>query len=385
MHAPEQISDERLRMAPFTRLPIFLSLSGKRAVVAGDNAAAAWKVELLSAAGAEVDVFAPKASEELLTTLARPPGGRIVHHTREWDAADLADAALAVGAFEDDHAAARFAQAAQAANIPFNVIDKPDFCSFIFGAIVNRSPLMIGISTDGAAPVFAQAIRARIEALLPTGFAHWAQAAHTWRQFIKRSGLSFGGRWRFWQLFAARAIANPNRAPDNTDFDLLLSEARAQAARHEHGSVALVGTGPGDPELLTLRAARVLRSADVILFDTQIAPEILDFSRREARKMLVRATNHGEPERESRITALAVTFAKGGKRVVRLVAGDPAQSSEVRREIADYQGAGIALELVPGLAWRTSPHDDSILALLQPLPGDQECSDADQHARETLL
>jgi len=337
-------------MAPFTRLPVFMSLSGKRAVVAGGNAAAAWKAELLSAAGAEVDVFAPKASEDLLTMLAQPPRGRVIHYPREWDAADLRGAALAVGTFEDDLAAARFAQAAQALNIPFNVVDKPDFCSFIFGAIVNRSPLVIGISTDGAAPVFAQAIRARIEALLPTGFAHWAQAALTWRQSVKRSGLSFGGRWRFWQLFAARALANPNRTPANADFDCLLSEARAQAATHERGSVALVGTGPGDPELLTLRAARVLRSADVILFDTQIAPEILDFSRREARKMLVTTTNDGEPERESKVSTLAVMFAKSGKRVVRLVAGDPAQSSEVGREIAVYQAAGIALDLIPGLA-----------------------------------
>lgn len=350
MHAPEQTSDVRLRMAPLTRLPVFMSLSGKRAVVAGGNAAAAWKAELLSASGAEVDVFAAKASEELQTTVAQPAGGRVIHHPREWDAADLSGAALVVGAFDDDLAAARFALAAQALNIPFNVIDKPDFCSFIFGAIVNRSPLVIGISTDGAAPVFAQAIRARIEALLPAGFAHWAQAAHAWRESVKRSGLSFGGRWRFWQLFATRAIANPNRAPDNTDFDCLLSEARVQATTHERGSVALVGTGPGDPELLTLRAVRVLRSADVILFDTQIAPEILDFSRREARKMLVTAMNDSEPERESKISTLAVRFAKSGKRVVRLVAGDPAQSSEVSWEIATYRAAGIALELIPGLA-----------------------------------
>jgi uroporphyrin-III C-methyltransferase/precorrin-2 dehydrogenase/sirohydrochlorin ferrochelatase len=337
-------------MTPLARLPVFLSLSGKRAVVAGGNAAAAWKAELLSAAGAEVDVFALTASEELLTTLAQPPGGRIIHYPREWNAADLSGAALTVGAFEDDCAAARFAQTAQTLSIPFNVIDKPDFCSFIFGAVVNRSPLVIGISTDGAAPVFAQAIRARIEALLPMGFAHWAQAARTWRDSIKRSDLSFGVRWCFWQLFAARALDNPDRAPDNTDFDFLLSEARTQTVTHERGSVALLGTGPGDPELLTLRAVRILRSADVILFDKEVAPEILDFARREARKMLVRATGDGELEEENKITTLAVRFARGGKRVVRLVAGDPAQSSEALGEIEVYKAAGIALELIPGLA-----------------------------------
>jgi uroporphyrin-III C-methyltransferase / precorrin-2 dehydrogenase / sirohydrochlorin ferrochelatase len=350
MLALQPMSDRQPQMAPFTRLPVFMSLSGKRAVVAGGNAAAAWKAELLSAAGAEVEVFAARASEELLMALVQPPDGRIIHYPREWDAPDLSGAALAVGAFEDDDCAARFAHAARALNIPFNIIDKPAFCSFTFGAIVNRSPLVIGISTDGAAPVFAQAIRARIEALLPTGFAHWAQAARAWRERIKRSGLPFSGRWRFWQLFAARAIANPNRAPDNTDFDLLLSDASTQAATFEGGSVALVGTGPGDPELLTLRAARILRSADVILFDTQTSAEILDFSRREARKMLVRATADGKPDRESEVSTLAVMFAKSGKRVVRLIAGDPAQSCAAQREIAAYQAASIALELIPGIA-----------------------------------
>jgi uroporphyrin-III C-methyltransferase/precorrin-2 dehydrogenase/sirohydrochlorin ferrochelatase len=337
------------RMAPLARLPVFLSLAGKRALVAGGNPAAAWKVELLSAAGADVDVYAPASSDELLAIAADPPGGHITLIARDWEAADFSGAVLAVGAFDDDRCAARFAETARALKIPFNVIDKPAFCSFAFGAIVNRSPLVVGISTDGAAPVFAQTIRFRIEALLPAGFAHWAEAARVWRDTVKRSGLAFGGRRRFWQLFAARAVNHPDRAPDSADLDQLLSEASSVVAALERGSVALVGAGPGDPELLTLRAARALRSADVILFDDGISPDILDFSRREAKKMLIKTTGDDRSNQQRDIGTLALTFVRSGKRVVRLVTGDPARSGEAQREITAYQAAGIIVDIIPGV------------------------------------
>ena len=165
------------KMEPLARLPVFLALEGKRAVVAGGSAAAAWKAELLSAAGARVEVYAETPSDELLQIASDPPRGEIAVNRRGWTAADVVGAAVAIGAFNDDDGAAAFAAAARAAGVPVNVIDKPAFCNFAFGAIVNRSPLVIGISTDGAAPVFAQAIRAKLESLLPKGFADWAAAA----------------------------------------------------------------------------------------------------------------------------------------------------------------------------------------------------------------
>ena len=143
------------RMGPLARLPVFLSLDGKRAVLAGGSPAAAWKAELLSASGARVEVYATDICEELQQLATDPPRGMIVINRRPWSADVLENAAVAVGAFEDDEGAAAFASAARAAGVPVNVIDKPTFCDFSFGAIVNRSPLVIGISTDGAAPVFA--------------------------------------------------------------------------------------------------------------------------------------------------------------------------------------------------------------------------------------
>ncbi|HEU4358696.1 MAG TPA: bifunctional precorrin-2 dehydrogenase/sirohydrochlorin ferrochelatase, partial [Xanthobacteraceae bacterium] len=160
-----------VHMDALARLPIFLALEGKRAVLAGGSPAAAWKAELLSASGASVEVYASDPCEELVQLAASSPRSVIRIDRRSWAPRDLKGAAVAIGAFEDDEDAVAFASAARAAGVPVNVIDKPAFCDFAFGAIVNRSPLVIGISTDGAAPVFAQAIRAKIEALLPSGFA----------------------------------------------------------------------------------------------------------------------------------------------------------------------------------------------------------------------
>jgi uroporphyrin-III C-methyltransferase/precorrin-2 dehydrogenase/sirohydrochlorin ferrochelatase len=238
---------------------------------------------------------------------------------RSWTPEDLAGAAIAVGAFEDNEGATKFAAAARAAGVPVNVIDKPAYCDFSFGAIVNRSPLVIGISTDGAAPVFAQAIRAKLEALLPRGFANWAAAAARWRSAVKASGLSFSGRRKFWHVFTAHAVVNPESEPGESDFARFVAEVKGLGVAVENGSVTLVGAGPGDPELLTLRAVRALQSADVILFDDLVSRDVLDFARREARKMLVGKTGFGPSCKQEDINALMVNLARQGKRVVRLV------------------------------------------------------------------
>src|SRR6478736_4985562 len=336
-------------LGSLARLPVFLALDGKRAVVAGGSAAAAWKAELLSASGAQVDVYAAEPSDELLEVAESPPRGAIAVNRRVWTADDLAGAAIAIGAFDDDEAAAKFATASRARGVPVNVIDKPAFCDFAFGAIVNRSPLVIGISTDGAAPVFAQAIRAKLEALLPNGFTAWAAAAARWRNAVKTSGLSFSGRRKFWQLFTAHAVSNPDHAPGENDFDRFIAEVQGLGTAVENGSVTLVGAGPGDPELLTLRAVRALQSADVILFDDLVSREVMDFARREARKMLVGKTGFGPSCTQEDINSLMVSLAKQGKRVVRLKGGDPLIFGRAAEEIAACAAAKIAVDVVPGI------------------------------------
>jgi uroporphyrin-III C-methyltransferase/precorrin-2 dehydrogenase/sirohydrochlorin ferrochelatase len=336
-------------MAPLARLPVFYALGGKRAVLAGGSQAAAWKAELLSAAGARVDVYAQTMSDDMLQVAGDSPGGAITLHRRPWTLADLPGAAIAIGAFEDDDAAKAFCDAARASGVPVNVIDKPAFCDFSFGAIVNRSPLVIGISTDGAAPVFAQAIRAKLEALLPKGFAGWALAAARWRIALKASGLSFSGRRKFWQVFTAHAVSNPASEPSQNDFERFIAEVKGLGTAVENGSVTLVGAGPGDPELLTLRAVRALLSADVILFDDLVSRDVLDFARREARKMLVGKTGFGPSCKQDDINALMVSLAKQGKRVVRLKGGDPLIFGRAGEEIAACKAANIAVDIVPGI------------------------------------
>jgi uroporphyrin-III C-methyltransferase/precorrin-2 dehydrogenase/sirohydrochlorin ferrochelatase len=337
------------RLARLARLPVFLSLEGKRAVLAGGNAAAAWKAELLSASCARVDVYAEDVSGEMRQVANDTLGGAIAIIERTWMPEDLPGAAVAIGAFEADDAARKFSEAARAAGVPVNVIDKPGFCDFSFGAIVNRSPLVIGISTDGAAPVFAQAIRAKLEALLPKGFADWANAAARWRDAVKASGLSFSGRRKFWQLFTAHAVVNPEQAPNQNDFKRFIAEVRGVGTAVENGSVTLVGAGPGDPELLTLRAVRALQSADVILFDDLVSRDVLDFARREARKMLVGKTGFGPSCKQDDINALMVGLAKQGKRIVRLKGGDPLIFGRAGEEIEACAAANIPVEVVPGI------------------------------------
>jgi uroporphyrin-III C-methyltransferase/precorrin-2 dehydrogenase/sirohydrochlorin ferrochelatase len=338
------------RMEPLARLPVFYALQGKRALIAGTNAGAVWKAELLSAAGADVHVFAAKFSKDMLALATNPPQGAITVHARTWIEEDFKGCAIAIGACSDDEEAARFTAAARDAGVPVNVIDKPAYCDFAFGAIVNRSPLVLGISTDGAAPVFGQAIRAKLESLLPLGYARWAEAARNWRARVRASGLSFNSRRRFWQMFTARAINEADRAPEPADFDKLLAQAHGERAHADLGLVTLVGAGPGDPELLTLRAVRALQSADVILIDDLVAPEILDFARREAKKMMVGKTARGPSCRQDEINALMIALAKKGKRVVRLKGGDPMVFGRAGEEIAACRAEGIAVEVVPGIS-----------------------------------
>ncbi|WP_234050702.1 MULTISPECIES: siroheme synthase CysG [unclassified Xanthobacter] len=333
-------------MAPLARLPLFFGLQDRRVVVAGEGPGMTWKVELLSAAGARVEVYAPAPEDSLQALVEEPPRGPIILHPRAWTAEDLAGAALAVGAFQDQAQAGHFAQAARAAGAPVNVVDKPKVSDFTFGAVVNRSPLVVGISTDGAAPVFAQAVRAKIEALLPLGFRVWAEAARSWRGFIAGKGLAAPARRSFWERFSALALMEPNRAPDEADREALLHAAAPTFG----GSVVLVGAGPGDPELLTLKAVRALQSADVVLYDDLVSGAVLDFARREARKMLVGKTGYGPSCKQDDINALMVSLAREGRRVVRLKGGEPMIFGRAGEEIAACRAAGIPVEVVPGIS-----------------------------------
>ena len=330
------------RMHPLAVLPVFVDLAGKRVVVAGVGNAAVWKAELAAAAGAHVEVFAPDPCAELDALSQAPPAGSVDIIPRKWRADDLAGAALAIGALVGEEAAA-FAAAARRHGVPVNIVDTPALSTFSFGSIVNRSPVVIGIGTDGAAPVLGQAIRAKIEALLHPALGAWAAAAQRLRATITARLPMGAARRDLWRRFADRALAARD-APTEQDLrDLTFSGPR------NCGSVALVGAGPGDPELLTLKALRALQSADVILYDRLVSPEILELARREARRMLVGKAGGGASCRQDDINRLMVRLARDGKRVVRLKGGDPMVFGRAAEELAACRDAGIAVEVVPGI------------------------------------
>jgi uroporphyrin-III C-methyltransferase/precorrin-2 dehydrogenase/sirohydrochlorin ferrochelatase len=343
--APSELTLDAIR--PLANLPVFFKLTGRRVALAGGSDAAAWKAELLAAAGARVSVYAASPSEKMRQTAARHP--QIAVEARGWAAGDFLDAALVVGEAANATEARAIAEAARRAGAPVNVIDRPEFCDFSFGAIVNRSPLVIGISTDGGAPVFGQALRARIEALMPANFAAWAQAAKQWRPQFARAAPGFRQRRGFWERFARLALASAGRPPAQGDLDGLLAASAQETEIAGKGEVVLVGGGPGDSELLTLKAVRALQSADVILFDDLVAPAALDLARREAQRINVGKRGHGPSVGQADISALLVELGLAGKKVVRLKGGDPGVFGRANEEIAAARAAGVECLVIPGV------------------------------------
>lgn len=331
------------RMAPLARLPLFLDLRGQRVIVIGGTDAAAWKAELLAAAGAWVAVFTRDPGVEMSSMLTRAPGIFVVH-ARAWSTEDLRNVKLAVMDAADDVEAAAFIAAARASGVIANVIDRPDYCDVQFGSVVNRSPVVIGISTDGAAPVLGQAIRRRIETLLPPALAGWARLAKSFRAAVRTRLPGSQQRRAFWNRFAERAFTH---APDRSSLEDLLTSLTTTSSQTGH--VTLVGAGPGDAELLTLKALRALQSADVILFDDLVSDEVLELARREAKRMLVGKRGGRESCRQDDITSLMIGLARQGKRVVRLKSGDPMIFGRAGEEIAALHAAGIAVDVVPGI------------------------------------
>ncbi len=335
----------RTPMRDLAVLPVFFALAGKRTVLAGATERAVWKAELLHATGSHVDVYAADPCHEMRELLALAP--RLTLHERDWAPADLAGAAIVLLDTEDDGEAACFKQAAREAGVPMNAIDNPAFCDFQFGAIVERSPLVIGISTHGTAPVFGQAIRARLEALLPEQLKLWAQTARSWRERVVPLRLPFHGRRTFWERFSERALGPDAAPPDEADFEAFLAAATRPEATV--GRVTLVGAGPGDPDLVTLKAVKALQGADVVLYDKLVAPAVVDMARREARKIDVGKRGYLPSCKQDEITELMIGLAREGKRVVRLKGGDPMIFGRANEEIEGLRAAGIPVSVVPGI------------------------------------
>ncbi|HZW48262.1 MAG TPA: siroheme synthase CysG [Microvirga sp.] len=337
------------RLGRLAKLPVFFDLCGRRVVLVGGSPGAAWKAELLAAAGAHVEVYAMEICAEMEALMARGAAdGLLALHRRDWTPEILENAAVAVADLEDEDETEAFALAAHRAGVPVNVVDKPDYCDFQFGSVVNRSPVVIGISTDGAAPILGQAIRRRIETLLHPSLSAWASLAKAMRERVMEqlpSGLS---RRAFWERFAD--LAFQGRPPETTgaSVDAVLRDIASRPVGAV-GRVTLVGAGPGDAELLTLKAVRALQAADVILFDDLVSEDVLELARREAKRLMVGKRGGRASCAQDDINGLMTRLALQGKHVVRLKSGDPMIFGRAGEEIEHLERAGVPVDVVPGI------------------------------------
>lgn len=303
-------------IGPIAKLPVFLDLHHKRAVLVGGSPGLAWKAELIAAAGADVTVFAEDASEELEALAERGvPAGSLRLERRVWSPKDLEGAMLAVGDFDEAGEAECFNAAARLAGVLVNTVDKPATCAFYFGSIVSRSPVIVGISTDGTAPILGQTIRRTIEAVLPGFLADWARIGGEMRARVK-AGLKPGAeRRRFWERLSDMAFSAPPDAAAMATLDAIVA-GRDGGSTGAAGRISTVEARCDDPDCLTMRDMRALLSADFLLADERLPPGLLTVGRREAKRERFPASMGDEALR-----ARAQHLAEGGKHVVVLRRG----------------------------------------------------------------
>lgn len=318
-------------------LPIFKNVHDRPCLVVGAGPVAQRKIQMLLRAKAEVTVVAPRATDDLRDWHQQ---GRISFQARAFEELDIAGQALvfsATGDFAVDHAVSR---AAQNSGIPVNVVDMPALSDFIMPAIVDRDPVVIAVSTAGAAPVLARQIRTAIEALLPANLGHLAIRAESLRDTIRQRFSSPIARRRFWDDFFIGWRSGTPGPREGLSIDELQSVG---------GKVAIVGAGPGDPDLLTLKALQYLQVADVIVYDRLVGPQILDYARRDAETIYVGKAPGRHSHSQAEINALLAHHAHAGKQVVRLKGGDPFIFGRGGEERAYLIERGIKVTIVPGI------------------------------------
>jgi uroporphyrin-III C-methyltransferase / precorrin-2 dehydrogenase / sirohydrochlorin ferrochelatase len=326
--------------------PVFLDLHGAPVLIVGGGVIAARKLLLLEQAGASVTVVSPTATAGIAER-AKQGGLRLL--SRRFEPTDVAGMRIVIAATGEPDVNAAVAAAARAAGIPVNVVDDAALSTFIVPAIVDRSPLVVAISSGGVAPMLARRVRTLIEALLDESWGRLALFAEDWRERIRGGIADLAARRRFYDWLLDGPVASSVRAGREADADRLLEGQLIAKHSQLAGSVTLVGAGPGDPELLTLRAQRALQEADVILTDRLVSPQVLARARRDAEVIDVGKTPGGHGTRQDRINRMLVVEARRGRRVVRLKGGDPFVFGRGGEELEYLERHGIAFEVVPGI------------------------------------
>lgn len=333
-------------------LPVFMNVRGQRCVLVGAGEVASRKAALLARTGAYIVVVAPLIREEVQAIIDEH-GGEI--HQREFADTDINDATLVIAATDNDSVNRHVSVLAKSRQIPVNVVDQTALCSFIVPAIVDRSPVVIAISTGGSSPVLTRDIKEKIEILLPSAYGRLAALLGSLREQVKTSIKSFSRRTRFWEKLLTgpmpELVLNGREHDAMALFEKTLSDMSRQESEliPVQGEVYLVGAGPGDPDLLTLKALRLMYSADVVLYDRLVSDEIMGKVRPDAERIFVgkEAKHHPVPQEE--INDMLVRLAQDGRKVLRLKGGDPFIFGRGGEEIDRLAAAGIPFQVVPGI------------------------------------
>lgn len=327
-------------------LPLFHKLQGRTVLVVGGGEVALRKARLLADAGATLRVVTLSVRDDMRDMLEQLEGEL---HLRGYQADDLNNVGLVIAATDDEPLNQLISEQAQARGVPVNVVDAPKLCSVIFPAIVDRSPLIVAVSSGGDAPVLARLMRAKIETWIPATYGQLAGLAKQFRAQVKSLLPNVQQRRVFWEDIFQGQVAESVFAGKLQEGQRLLEEKVAGAAPQMLGEVYLVGAGPGDPDLLTFRALRLMQQADVVLYDRLVAPAIIELCRRDAERIYVgkQRADHAVPQEQ--INQRLVALAKEGKRVLRLKGGDPFIFGRGGEEIEQLAAHGIAFQVVPGI------------------------------------
>jgi uroporphyrin-III C-methyltransferase/precorrin-2 dehydrogenase/sirohydrochlorin ferrochelatase len=328
-------------------LPIFLSVNKKPVLVIGGGEVAARKVSLLLKAQAQIRVVAPELCAGLAALAEK---GSVEHLNREFEEGDLEGCNLVFAATDDGAVNRRVSQLAEAQRLPVNVVDQPELCSFIVPSIIDRSPVVAAVSTGGASPVLARLIRTRLEALIPAAYGRLAELARRFRGQVKEKFSNPSDRRLFWEKVLRGGVAERVFSGHMEEADAAMERALAEAEPNSPmGEVYLVGGGPGDPDLLTFRALRLMQQADVVVYDRLVAQALLDMTRRDAERIYVGKERDHHAMRQEEINQLLADLAKEGKRVVRLKGGDPFIFGRGGEEIDTLAAQGVPFQVVPAI------------------------------------
>lgn len=328
-------------------LPLFHRLTEKKCLIIGGGSVATRKARLLMDANARVTVISPELAEELSQLAAE---NKIEHIKRSFKLGDSRSYTLVICATNNPEISVQVSNDAQQNNIPVNVVDQPELCSFIFPAIIDRSPITIAVSSAGVAPVLSRMLRAKIETLLPHALGNLAGLAAKFRQAVKDHFVNAEQRRIFWESIFEGQVADLCYQGQYKKAEAALQERLNQTVdTPAPGKVYLVGGGPGDPELLTLKALRILQLADIIVYDRLVSPAVLNLARRDAERIYVGKKRSDHSVSQEGINALLIKLAKQGKRVVRLKGGDPFMFGRGGEEIETLVDENIAFEVVPGI------------------------------------